>query len=446
MRVVFLFALPCLLRYNCQESSFQSSQMRDSHLQKQDNVKAAVKNVVVVLMGAWLALFAGSTAAVAQLTGGSVSAMAGPVYPNPVASGLPATASLNAFVTTSPTPPPYCTLNSPTWSWVVAGSPAGEVSIQNPSSQTATLTATFASPGTYTVSATVTATWTDSCGDETSASASTGPISFTVVGVQNLQYLQPGSGYVTVSGTLYVLLGYSVIFQAVPNPNGSGFPSGQPVWSGSSGASGTGSTCSVSFNTLSTSTSDYQTVTATCGNTYATANVIVFNLTPTLTPQDNYAGRDLNTYGVCEYIKLNYQTTPSGITASEIGGLQWLLTSGGGTLTDNGDGTGTYQCPDVAATVDLTLAITGGPCLNAAVAAPARAIVPPDGVSMVQNPGTGLKHVQGFVTVGFQGLYSATCANAVSFAQIEVREGTCQSTATGYWAAWNNITHDPSAS
>jgi hypothetical protein len=160
-------------------------------------VKAAVKNVMVVLVGAWLTLFAGSTVATAQLTGGSVSAEAGAASPNPVASGQPAAASLNATVTSSPTSPPYCTLNAPTWSWSVDGGTAGVVINQpDPSSPAATLTATFTSPGTYTVSATVTATWTDSCGDQTSASSDTGPIIFTVVGVQNLQYFQPGTGYV----------------------------------------------------------------------------------------------------------------------------------------------------------------------------------------------------------------------------------------------------------
>jgi hypothetical protein len=81
-----------------------------------------------------------------------------------------------------------------------------------------------------------------------------------------------------------VLVGHSVSFQAVPTPNGSGWPAGWPVWSGSSGASGTGPTCSVTFSTLSSSTSNYYTVTATCGNTYATVNVIVYDLFPILTP------------------------------------------------------------------------------------------------------------------------------------------------------------------
>lgn len=325
-------------------------------------MKFAVKQVAIVLMGSWLALFVGSTITVVQLTGGSVSASAS--SPNPVASGQPATAFLNAMVNSSPTPPSYYTLNSPTWSWSVDGSPPGVGIVQTngPLSPAATLTATaFTSPGTYTVSATVTATWTDSNEDECSASSDTGPITFTVVGVQSLQYLQPGSGYVNVSGTLYVLVGQSVSFQAVPSPNGSSFPSGQAVWSGSSGLSGTGPAYSVTFSTPSSSTVDYQTITATCGNTSVTANVIVYNLTPTLTPQDNFEGRDLDSYGVCEYINLNFQTTPSGISASEIGGLQWQITSSGGTLTDNGDGTGTYQCPDEATTVIPSLTITAGP-------------------------------------------------------------------------------------
>lgn len=410
-------------------------------------MKAAVKHIIVVGMGAWLALVAGSSVARAQLTGGSVSASGG--TPNPtylVASGLPISTPLAAWITSSPSPQGYCNLNPPSWSWSLDGSPPGQVYIQNGNLQDATLVSTFMSPGTYTVSATVIATWTDSCGNKASASASTGPIPFTAVGVKNLQYNQPGTGYVDVSGTLYVLVGSSVNFQAVPTPDGSSFPSNQPVWSGTSGASGTGPTTSVTFNTLSSSLSDYQTVTATCGNTYATASVTVYDLTPTLTPEDNYSGRDLNNYGVCEYIDLNFQTTPSGITASEIGGLQWQQTSGSGTLMDNGDGTGIYQCAAVADTVTLTLMITGGPCLGALAAAPARAVVPPTGGLVVQYPDSTVFHVQNTCSVGFAGRVYLT-GMMVSFREINMREGTCDATATGYYntLGLNGDTHETGA-
>ncbi|HEY7154343.1 MAG TPA: hypothetical protein VH575_10335 [Gemmataceae bacterium] len=158
-------------------------------------MKVAVKHFIVVVFGAWLTLCAGSTTAVAQLIGGSVTATAGPASPNPVASGQqpPATSALNATATPPTIGGEGCTLNAPTYSWSLdAGAPAGVYIDQYDGefSPAATLVAPFTAPDTYTVSATVTATWTDSCGNSTSATSDTGPITFTVVGVQKIQYLQ----------------------------------------------------------------------------------------------------------------------------------------------------------------------------------------------------------------------------------------------------------------
>lgn len=57
-----------------------------------------------------------------------------------------------------------------------------------------------------------------------------------------------------------------------------GWPPNKPEWSGTSGASGTGETKTVTFNTLSSSTSDYKTVKAKCGNE-ETVDVIVCEIT-----------------------------------------------------------------------------------------------------------------------------------------------------------------------
>jgi hypothetical protein len=310
-------------------------------------MRVAVKHGVAASLAIFLAMFAGLSAALAQNPAPSVTATATVPTPNPVASGQTATSNLNATAT-PPDSSPYVSLTGPTWGWVLNSTvPGVSISQLNLYSPAATLIATITSPGVYTLTATATATWTDSNGGTYVASGTTDPITITVVGVQKLQYAQ-GGGYVDVSGTLYVLVGQSLTFNAVSMPGGSTWPSGQPVWSGSSGASGSGATVSVAFNQLSTSTSDYKTVIATCGNTSATANVIVFDLLPILTPQDNFDGRDLTAYGVCEYIDLSYQTTPAGINEYEIGGLQWQITSGGGTLPNGAGGVNTYQCPDVA--------------------------------------------------------------------------------------------------
>src|SRR5207244_1847201 len=94
--------------------------------------------------------------------------------------------------------------------------------------------------------------------------------------IAKIQY-QSGSNLVDISGTLYVLKGTSVSFRAIPNPSNDSFPSGNPTWGGSSGAAGAGQQISVTFNTTSSSATDYKTVIATAGNAKS-VNVVVIEL------------------------------------------------------------------------------------------------------------------------------------------------------------------------
>lgn len=152
-----------------------------------------------------------------------------------------------------------------------------------------------------------------------------------VAAVGKIQY-QSGSNFVDISGTLYVLKGTSVTFKAVPDPTDATFESGKPVWSGSSGATGTGETKSVTFNTKSSSTSDFKAVVATAGNSM-TVNVIVYELVNTFAPLDNFTGMSLTSYGLAEVVNLAFMASPT-VTATQAGGLQWKIAgSGGGSLT-----------------------------------------------------------------------------------------------------------------
>ena len=128
------------------------------------------------------------------------------------------------------------------------------------SSQTVPLTGV--APGTVTITA--------SCSDASPGSAT---VSATVVGIDRIQWNNNGV-WTDVTGTLTVPTGGSLAFQAIPKPSGASWPPGKPVWGGTSGASGTGTTTTVTFNTASASTTDFKTVTAECGNT-VTANVLV---------------------------------------------------------------------------------------------------------------------------------------------------------------------------
>ncbi len=116
-----------------------------------------------------------------------------------------------------------------------------------------------------------------------SESAGGGSISFSIwiVGLQSpMQYqASSGSGWKNVDGAIYVIKGGSLSFKVNKNPTDApSWPTGNPTWSGSSGASGTGESISVTFNTMSTSTSDTKTVVAQCGSDTLTANVIVFGI------------------------------------------------------------------------------------------------------------------------------------------------------------------------
>lgn len=74
-----------------------------------------------------------------------------------------------------------------------------------------------------------------------------------------------------------VYKGQTGTYRAVARPSGTTWPSGKPVWGGTAGASGTGETTSVTFNTESSNWADYKTLTAECGNT-VTANLLIANV------------------------------------------------------------------------------------------------------------------------------------------------------------------------
>lgn len=159
-----------------------------------------------------------ATAIEAHASNGSVdTASASTPSPAPVASGQMATSSLGATAT-APTSSNYVTYTGPTWSWSVTGaSPLNIVQPDNTKSA-ATLQATVQSPGTYTITATATATWQGSDGTKVTASRAASPVTLVVVGVSAIQYLDPVNGYVNTPATLYVLVGQSVTFKAISTP------------------------------------------------------------------------------------------------------------------------------------------------------------------------------------------------------------------------------------
>lgn len=257
--------------------------------------------------------------------------------------------------------------------------------------------------------------------------------------VGKIQY-QGSSGYVDVSGTLYVLKDTSVTFKAVPDPANGQWPAGKPVWSGSSGASGTGETTSVTFNTNSSSTSDFKTVVATSGNAI-TANVVVFELTPELTPSDNFSGRSTTEFGITEHLTLGFTVTPSGVTAAQAGGLQWTQTSGSGSISASTDGTGTYDVASSAGSAALKLKILDGPSKDSGPTKNLTVLVPNDGFAKKQ-PLSGIRHNYNFWSCGFIGDLFVLPDN-VSFFGVAFIEFEVGASASGWLSFLQNVGHSP---
>jgi hypothetical protein len=172
-----------------------------------------------------------------------------------------------------------------------------------------------------------------------------------------LQYSLNGVTYHDVPYPFYVPQETSITFKAP----GKGGPW---TWQGPAGARGTGDSIKIRFSALSTKETDLKTVTATGGDTI-TAHVVVYQLVPTMVPEDNFPGRALDRYGVCEFIDLSYETVPAGIRDDDLGGLRWVIASSDGDLYGGASGLGIYQCSDVAGTIALALQYVSGPFAGA---------------------------------------------------------------------------------
>jgi len=262
--------------------------------------------------------------------------------------------------------------------------------------------------------------------------------------VSKIQY-QSGEDFVDITGTLYVLKGMSVTFKAIPNPSNATWPSGKPTWGGAAGASGTGATKSISFNTLSSSTNDIKTVTASSGNT-VTVNTIVYDINLIFTPENNFASRSLERFGIEENISLSVSLTPS-VAVSQVGGLRWSIVTTGntGTLSNVADdGTALYAVPDIANSIVLAIKILAGPCKGLGYTKGIVAVAPNGG--NIRRLGTATKHTINTWSTGFLGVIHIT-PDDVSFRNLFFYEGFAPVRLSG-WLDTNqfNHPHAPSAS
>src|SRR5439155_1716619 len=113
-----------------------------------------------------------------------------------------------------------------------------------------------------------------------------------------------------------------------------------------------------------------------------------------LTPQDNFSGRSTIRFGIAEVIDLSYVAQ---VSAAELGGLQWSIVSGGGSLSNAGtDGTATYTAPGSSATVVLRLAIVSGQSQGEEKDYTITIITPSGGLL---SKSSSIRHTQGYISV-----------------------------------------------
>jgi hypothetical protein len=258
--------------------------------------------------------------------------------------------------------------------------------------------------------------------------------SMTVTEVK-LQY-NNGTADVDVAGTLFILLGSSVQFSVVTTPNvgcGAG-----AVWSGTSGATGTANTLTVTFNAQSANAGDFMTVVARCRGADVTANVVVFALTGVFTPQDNFANRSTTDYGLAEVVALTCTIAPV-ITVVEAGRVRWVVVNGNSALTNVlDDGTATLTAHHTAEALRLRLSVVAGPCANRGTVYDKTIVAPNDALMVLAS---NIRHTQGKAGVGFKGINYLRPTD-VSFQFITFREGGGNANATGFYAALDGDPHD----
>jgi hypothetical protein len=257
--------------------------------------------------------------------------------------------------------------------------------------------------------------------------------------IDKIQYQIPNtSDYANIDDTLYVLKGTTVNFKAATQSD-DGI---EGNWSGTSGVSGRGETASATFNNVSSGLTDYKTVIVGNGSNQKTVNVIVYELTGILTPQDNFANRTQAAYGVSEKVDLSFTANPA-VTAEQIGGLEWKRISGSGFIENNADnpGIGTFTAPDTASSESIKLEVTEGASKGQGVSYNKSVVAPSSAVAVQDTTVGNVVHTQGMCSVGFYLTVYLRPTN-VSFREIRFYEDEVLPTlATGYYLGNANENH-----
>ena len=134
---------------------------------------------------------------------------------------------------------------------------------------------------------------------------------------------------------------------------------------------------------------------------------------------------------------------PTGLTAQQVGGLQWSQNSGSGTLANPPtDGTGSYRVADSPGSAVLQLNMVAGPSTGQGPTNNITAVAPSGG-SVQKITGSGVRHFQNWWSCGFLGDIYIEPKN-VSFLNLFFLEQDANAAASGWLAFLNGIPHcDP---
>lgn len=164
-------------------------------------------------------------------------------------------------------------------------------------------------------------------------------------------------------------------------------------------------------------------------------------VTAILTPRDNFAGRSADRLGLAEVADLSFSASPAA-TANDLGGLNWEIGAGGGTLTPAPGNTGraVFTAAATPGGVRLELRTASGRPAGLEVAHLIVSMVAPDDAVMEQIPGTGVQHANGQCSVGFCGRIFLRPVD-VSFRNIQFSEGEGIVIASGYYHGIRGASH-----
>lgn len=165
------------------------------------------------------------------------------------------------------------------------------------------------------------------------------------------------------------------------------------------------------------------------------------NLSITLTPSVIIANRVAGKFGIGELVTLGCVAMPAGSNVAAIGGVDYKVTQGSGSLStaNTPPNTAIFTAAGKVESVQITASGKNAPNTKAVVTLN---IVAPTSLKFTKVG--NIKHTNGSADAGFKGTI-ALQPPGVSYQRLKVREGEFKGKGTGYYAGQQNMVHPASA-